>query len=236
MTSLAEELLGGSRTAVLATLLLRPDEALHVRELARLTGISAGTLHRELRALSELGLLVRRETGRQVFYSADRASPVFEELAGILRKTAGLADVLRSALAPIADRLQLAFVYGSMAAGEAKAHSDVDVMVLGEASFADVARALHPAQIALGREINPTVMTPADFARRRHTKDGFAVTVMRQPKIWLVGNNNDLAELGQDRPAKTSQRNTGRGATPARGRGAEPARRRAAGKQRRDTL
>jgi predicted nucleotidyltransferase len=221
---------------VLATLLLRPDEALHVRELARLTGISAGTLHRELRALSELGLLVRRETGRQVFYSADRGSPVFEELAGILRKTAGLADVLRGALAPIVDRLELAFVYGSMAAGEAKAQSDVDVMVLGEANFADVARALHPAQIALGREINPTVMTPAEFARRRHTKDGFAVTVMRQPKIWLIGNDDDLAKLGKDRPAKSSHSNTGRGAAPARGRGAQPARRRAAGKQRRDTL
>jgi DNA-binding transcriptional ArsR family regulator len=236
MTSLAEKLLGGSRTAVLATLMLRPDEAMHVRELARLTGVSAGTLHRELRALSELGLLVRRETGRQVFYSADRTSPIFEELAGVLRKTAGLADVLRSALGPIVDRLRVAFVYGSMAAGEAMPHSDVDVMVLGDATFADVARALHPAQAALGREINPTVMKPAEFARRRHTGDGFVVTVMRQPKIWLLGNNNDLAKLDQDRPVETSHRNTGGSATVARRRKAEPARRRAAGKQRRNAF
>jgi predicted nucleotidyltransferase len=217
-------------------LMLRPDEELHVRELARLTGVSPGTLHRELRALSELGLLVRRETGRQVFYSADRTSPVFEELAGILRKTAGLADVIRSALGPIVDRVQLAFVYGSMAAGEAKAHSDIDVMVLGDATFADVARALHPAQASVGREINPTVMTPSEFARRRHTRDGFVLTLMRQPKIWLIGNNDDLAKLVQNRSVETSHRDTVGGTMLVRRRSAEPARRRAAGKQRRNTL
>lgn len=95
MTSLSHHLLGQTRSAVLATLLLRPETALHVRELARMTGASPGSLHRELRSLTELGLLTRQEVGRQVHYQANRDSPVFEELSGLLRKTCGLADVPR---------------------------------------------------------------------------------------------------------------------------------------------
>ncbi len=204
MSSLAIQLLGASRAAILAVLLLRPEEAMHVRELARVTGISPGTLHRELRALTELGLLARREAGRQVFYSADRSCPVYEELASLLRKTAGLADELRAALAPLAGRIRLAFVYGSMAAGTAAAHSDVDVMVLGSVSFAAVVKALHPTQQALRREVNPTVMSVAEFSRQRRARDGFAVSVAKAPKIWLIGDDDDFAELGKDRSAEAA--------------------------------
>jgi len=204
MQPLAAQLLGASRAAILAVLLLRPDEELHVRELARVTGISPGTLHRELRALAELGLLTRREAGRQVFYSAARSCPVFEELAGLLRKTAGLADVIRAALAAVAGHVRSAFIYGSMAAGSAAAHSDVDIMVLGSAPFADVVRALHPAQAALGREVNPTVMTVAEFNGRRRARDGFAMSVSKGPKIWLIGDDDDFAKLGKDRSAQAA--------------------------------
>jgi predicted nucleotidyltransferase len=201
-SSLATELLGASRTAILSTLLLRPEDALHVRELARVTGISPGTLHRELRALSELGLLARRETGRQVFYSANRDAAVFNDLANFLRKTAGLADVLKVALAPLGDRIRNAFVYGSMASGSARMHSDVDVMVLGSAAFGEVVKALHPAQATIGREINPTVMSVAEFNRRRRERDGFVMSVLKAPKIWLIGDNDDFAKLGKDRSTK----------------------------------
>src|SRR5947199_4461881 len=166
MSSIAQHLLGQTRSAVLSTLLLHPEDSLHVRELARLTGASAGSLHRELRALSELGLLLRQEVGRQVHYRANPASPVFEELAGLLRKTAGVADVLRDALAPLADKVTFAFVYGSMAAGTQRPGSDVDLMVLGRAGFADLARALAGAQAALRREVNPTVATPREFKQK----------------------------------------------------------------------
>ena len=201
MKTLAHHLLGGSRSAILAVLLLRPAESVHGRELARLTGISPGTLHRELRTLTELGVLTRREIGRQVFYAADRKCPIFDELAGLLRKTTGLADVLREALVPIADRVGLAFVYGSMASGEATGHSDVDVMVLGDVRFSDVVRALGSTQITLRREVNPTVMKPAEFVRKRRARNGFVTSVQRQPKIWLIGKDDDLAKLGKDRPA-----------------------------------
>jgi DNA-binding transcriptional ArsR family regulator len=206
MGSLATELLGASRAAVLAALMLRPEESMHVREIARATGVSPGTLHRELKTLTALGLLTRREVGRQVFYAADRTCPVFDDLAALLRKTAGLADVLRAALAPLIGPVRAAFIYGSMADGTARAESDVDVMVLGEAAFTDVVKALHPAQQLLQREINPTVMSIAEFNARRRARDGFAVSVTKGPKIWLVGDDNDLAEPRKDRPTQAAQR------------------------------
>jgi len=218
MISLSHHLLGQTRSAVLATLLLRPETALHVRELARMTGASPGSLHRELRSLTDLGLLTRQEVGRQVHYQANRDSPVFEELSGLLRKTGGLADVLRAALAPLAAHIALAFVYGSIASGKARPLSDVDVMVLGDAGFAELVRSLAPAQATLAREVNVTPMTPTDFARKLAEGDGFAASVMRGEKIWLMGNDHDLTELAQDRPAQGARRHSRRSAAPA-GRG-----------------
>jgi len=190
--SLARQLLGNTRSAVLAALFLHPEAALHVRELARVTGASPGSLHRELRMLTELGLLERMEVGRQVHYRANRACPVFEELAGLLRKTSGLADVLREALVPLSGRIAAAFVYGSMATGSEGPRSDVDVMVLGQAGFADVVAVLAPVQDILRREVSPTVMKPAEFARRHKAGDGFVASLLREPKIWLMGGEDEL--------------------------------------------
>lgn len=201
MVSVAHHLLGRTRSATLAALFLHPDEALHVREIARLTGASPGSLHRELRSLSDLGLLSRQAIGRQVFYRANRDCPVFNELAGLLRKTSGVADVVRDALAPVSEAIDVAFVYGSMASGGESERSDVDVMVLGRAPFADVVRALAPTQATLRREVNAVVMSAQDFARKRHQRDGFIASVLGEPKLWLIGNDHDLAKLGQDRPA-----------------------------------
>ena len=201
MTGIAEQLLGSSRAAILATLLLRPNETVHGRELARLTGISPGTLHRELQALTEMGLLTRREVGRQVFYAADQSFPLFEDLAAIMRKTAGVADVLRAALMPLQDRIRCAFVYGSMASGETSAASDIDIMLLCDADFGAVVRALAPTQATLRREVNPVVMGVAEFNRKRREKSSFIVSVLRSPKLWLIGEENDLPKPAKNRPA-----------------------------------
>ncbi len=195
MTSVAHSLLGHTRSRVLCALLLHPDQSLHVRELARATGASPGSLHRELRFLTDLGLLLRHEVGRQVHYQANRQCPVFEELAGLLRKTAGIADVLRDALLLLGERVLLAFIYGSVAAGTERPGSDVDVMLLGSAGFADVALALAEIQTVLGREVNPTPMPPQDFARKLTDGDGFARSVAASPKIWLIGSDDDFAKL-----------------------------------------
>ncbi|MEJ7745469.1 MAG: helix-turn-helix domain-containing protein, partial [Luteimonas sp.] len=166
MKTLIHHLLGETRTAILAALLLRPEEPRHVRELVRITGVSPGSLHRELTSLVEYGVLQRQQVGRQVFYRIDPACPVLPELTGLMRKTAGLVDVLRAGLASLAEQIACAFVYGSMAAGNQSGHSDVDLMIVGELGFADAVHALLPAQATLQREVNPTVMKLAAFRQK----------------------------------------------------------------------
>jgi DNA-binding transcriptional ArsR family regulator len=201
MSSLAHHLLGQTRSAVLSALLLHPESSLHVRELARITGASPGSLHRELRALADMGLLLRQEIGRQVHYRANRDSPVFDDIAGLLRKTTGIVDVLRDALAPLDRKIKLAFVYGSVAAGIERQNSDVDLMVLGTAGFGELARVLSSAQATVRREVNPTVMASDDFSSRFADGDGFARSVAQGARLWLKGGEDDFAELIAHRPA-----------------------------------
>ena len=191
MKTLISHLLGDTRTAILATLLLRPDEPQHVRELARLTGVSPGTLHRELTALESRGVLRRNAVGRQVYFAANRECPVFEELAGLLRKTAGLVDVVRDALLPLASRIGEAFIYGSVAAGTETSRSDVDVMILGDLSFAEAVKALAPAQVQLRRDVNATVMKSTEFQKRRRAKDGFVSAVLKAPRLQVIGDEHE---------------------------------------------
>lgn len=186
------------RRRVLGLLLLHPDTTYHVRELARLTGTSAGTLHKELTKLTAGGVLRRQEVGNQVRYSADRDCPVFEELASILRKTSGLVDVLVEALSSVEKNIALAFVFGSVARGEQHSNSDVDVMLVGNLGFADAVQVLHPVQATLQREINPVVYSLEEFRRRADSDDSFVREVLSQPKLFVVGNENELGKLTQD--------------------------------------
>lgn len=199
--ALVEVLFGAYRRRVLALLLLRPDESFYVREIGRLTGVAAGSLHRELTLLAEAGLLQRSTAGNQVRYQVDRSCPIHEELAGIFRKTTGMADVLRDALTPLARRIHLAFVFGSVARGTERATSDVDVLVVGSASFAAVVEALSRAGAALRREVNPVVMTKAAFEAKRAGRDRFVTRVVREPKIVLMGDVGELAKPPEDRTA-----------------------------------
>lgn len=201
---LADLLLGPLRQRVLSRLLLHPDRSLHVRELARQTSSQPGTLNRELAKLAQAGVLLRQQVGNQVHYQANRQCPVFDELAGLLRKTAGLAAVLADALAPLANagRIRVALVYGSVARAAETAASDVDVLVLGDLDLADAVEALHPAQDRLGREINPMVYRPADFAAALAAGNTWAREVVARPKLFLIGDADDFAELaGHPAPA-----------------------------------
>lgn len=198
---LVEVLFGAYRRRILALLLSRANESFHVRELGRLTGVPAGSLHRELKLLSDAGLLQRAVVGNQVRYQLDRACPIQQELAGIFRKTAGLADVLREALAPLAGQIQLAFVFGSVAQGKERATSDVDVLVVGAVSFAAVVSALNAAGERLQREVNPVVMTAAAFAAKLAYKDRFVTRVACEPKIILLGDAGEFAEFAENRAA-----------------------------------
>jgi len=186
------------RRRVLGLLLLNPDATYHVRELARLTGTSAGTLHKELTKLTQGGVLRREEVGNQVRYSANRDCPIFDELASILRKTSGLVDVLASALGSVEKNIALAFVFGSVARGEQQSNSDVDVMLVGSLGFADAVQVLHPVQATLQREINPVVYSVDEFQRRTASGDSFVREVLAKPKLFVVGNEDELGKLTQD--------------------------------------
>jgi predicted nucleotidyltransferase len=191
-TNPADLLFSAYRRKVLALLLLRPDDALHVREIARLTGVPVGSLHRELRTLTAAGLLAREPVGNQVRYRANRACPIYPELAEIFRKTIGLADLVRDTLRPLGERVLVAFVFGSMADGSAQASSDVDLFVVGDATYADVVERLLPLRERLGREINPVVMTRAELAAQRAGRERFIQHVLAAPKMFLKGTESDF--------------------------------------------
>lgn len=197
-----ELMFSGYRRQLLAQLLLRPDEAFHVRELARMTGIPAGSIHRELAALFASGLLLRDHRGNQVLYRANRECPIYPELAAIFRKTTGLAALLGDALPAKADKIDLAFVFGSMATGRQDQSSDVDVMIIGDIKLVDAVRVLSPVQPRLGREINPVVMTAHKFVAQLKKKDRFVSRVMDESKVFIIGNKDEFAKLAEDRKAR----------------------------------
>jgi DNA-binding transcriptional ArsR family regulator len=197
--SLASLLFPEYRRRVLGLLLLRPDEALHGREIARRTGLPAGTITRELGKLAAVGLLKREKRGNQQVYSANTTGRIYTELASILRKTSGLADVLVQALAPMAHKLRLAFVFGSVAHARETAGSDIDVMLVGDLSFRQAVEMLHPTQVVLGREVNPKVFATDEFIARLPLEP-FLKEVLAKPKLFLIGNAHDLEELAGHQP------------------------------------
>ena len=173
-------------------LLMNPERRVHLRELARLTGASPGTLKKELDALTEAGLLNVQRVGNQTHFSANAQHPVYPELSGLIRKTTGLHDVLARALEPLADGVVAAFVFGSVASGTEAAHSDVDLMVIGTASFGEVVNAVYEAQAAIGREINPKVMKREEWQAKRSADQAFLNEVMHKPKLFILGTADDL--------------------------------------------
>ena len=144
-------------------------------------------------------MLKREKRGNQQLYSAATKGPIFAELASILRKTSGLADVLAQALEPVANKLRVAFVFGSVAQGRETAGSDIDVMLIGDLGFRQTIELLHPAQAVLGREINPKVFTTEEFFARVPVEP-FLADVLAKPKLFLIGNAHDLEELAGHQP------------------------------------
>jgi len=196
-----ELMFGAYRRKLLGLLLLSPDDRYHVRELARMTEIPAGSLHRELKAMADAELLIREQVGNQVLYRADRSCEIFDELASIFRKTTGLAYLLRDELDAISDKIDIAIVFGSLASGRQNSSSDVDVLVLGSLKLIEVVKALSPLSQTLKREINPIVMTSDEFSSLIGKNDRFALRVVEEPRIFVIGDDVEFAKLGKDRSA-----------------------------------
>lgn len=198
--TLATALFGKTRRNVLGLLLLDVDARFHLREIVRRTGGGQGAVQRELERLVKAGIVAREGTGRTIVYRANTAAPAFDDLRRLLAKTVGVAELLRGALAPLEQAIGVAFIYGSYARESGlRTGSDIDVMVIGTASFGDVVEHTASAQATLGREVNPTVYTPADFRQRVREGHHFLADVMDHPKVFLIGSAHQLERLGDVR-------------------------------------
>ncbi|MGA2252908.1 nucleotidyltransferase domain-containing protein [Terracidiphilus sp.] len=194
-STLSSTLFGRTRGAVLAILFGHVGESYYLRQLARITGITLGPVQRELRQLVDVGLVTKKTLGTQTLFSANEASPIFAEMRAIVAKTVGMRDILLAALSPLAANIDLAFVYGSVARSREGQQSDVDLMIVGGAHFADVVDRIANAQRTLNREINPTVYTANEF--RGKLRGNFLKTVLGENKLFLIGDEDVLRRLGQ---------------------------------------
>lgn len=168
-----------------------------MRDIERRTGLAIGTVRRELVGLANAEIITKSKDGNRTYYQANTDCPFFSELSGLLRKTAGLVDVLSEALEPLAKKMKVAFVYGSMATGSAKSQSDVDLIVIGECSFSEVVEALMPGQEKLGREVNPSVYPIDEFQKKLKAEHHLLKTVLRESKVFLIGDEHELARLAE---------------------------------------
>ena len=190
-TSIGSTLFGKTRLAILSLLYGQVDRAFYLSEIVRLVGVGRGAVQRELARLTRAGLLIRTEQGQQVYFQANADAPVFDELRGLVRKTAGIVDLLRLCLEPLADRIQTAFVFGSVACGEETATSDIDLLVVGDVSLFDIVSATEGIREALGRDLNPTVFPPEEYADKVRAKDHFLTTVLAGPKLTVIGDDDE---------------------------------------------
>jgi predicted nucleotidyltransferase len=216
-TSTTDVLFGRTRQAILRLLLMRPDETFHLRHIVRLTHTPLGAADRELKALARGGIVSRRQIGRQVFYAANRALPVFPELSSLVAKTAGLADVIKAQLAALLPQIELALIFGSMASGEPTPQSDVDLLIVSKTlELSAIVQALKPAQDILYREINPILYTPEEFSSKLNAGHRFVQQVMASAKIVLAGELDEFERMGETRLAQAPQRRRARSGQPAR--------------------
>jgi len=189
---LAAALFSGTRQRLLGLLFGQPSRSFYANELIELAGSGSGAVQRELASLTQSGLVNVRPVGNQKHFQANAASPIFAELCGIVQKTVGLVDPLREALAPVAGQIGAAFVYGSIAKKTDTAISDIDLLILSDTlTYSDVFTALDAVSTALGRAVNPTIFSAKDFKLKAN--DSFLSRVLQQPKVWVIGGEDDLA-------------------------------------------
>lgn len=191
--NLSDALFTATQQRVLACLFGQPGQSYSVSELIQTTAAGSGGVQREVARLAGSGLLLMQHVGNQKRYRANPDCPIHDELAAIVRKTFGLANPLREALAPLADGIEIAFVYGSVAKGQDTSNSDIDLMLVSDTlSYGEVMAALHPLIEQLGRVINPTLYTRAELGKRVEGGNSFVTRVLAHPRIWLIGGEHDL--------------------------------------------
>jgi predicted nucleotidyltransferase len=194
---LCSGLFGKTRQAVLALLYGQADKSFYTKQILDAVKSGRGTVQRELKNLTDTGIIIREVQGRQVYYRANEKCLIFDELKSIVRKTFGVADVIRQSLASSARKIRVAFIFGSVARSADDQRSDIDLMVVGKISFGDVVSILGPAEQKLGREINPVVYPIAEFKRRVKENHHFVKTVLEEEKIFVIGDDHELGRLAE---------------------------------------
>lgn len=184
-----------ARAEVLRLLFESGKEELHLRDLARLAGLSPTALQKELDSLERKELITARRDGNRRYFRANTANPLYPELHGIVVKTSGIAAELRRALATV-DGITLAFIFGSTAAGTARGTSDVDLLILGSAGLRKIGPALRGVADTLAREINPVCISPTEWREKLRRDDAFVSRLLEEPKLWLKGGPDELAAMG----------------------------------------
>jgi predicted nucleotidyltransferase len=195
MNTLADLLSSKVKAEVFRLLFGLHGEPLHLREMERRSGLAVATVQQELGRLTRIGLVEARPDGNRTYYAAREDHPLFAEIRGLVLKTIGLADVLRRALEK-EERITLAFIFGSIAQAREQAHSDIDLLIVGEIGLRQVTKLLSGVADKVGREINPKVFTPQEFRRRKRTDDHFLNRVLAEPRILVIGDEHELGTMG----------------------------------------
>jgi predicted nucleotidyltransferase len=192
--SVADALFSRVQQRVLGVLFGNPARTFYTNEIIAATRSGTGAVQRELARLESAHLALTSRIGNQKHYQANAHAPVFAELRGLVLKTSGLADAIRSAIAPLSAAISAAFVFGSVAKREDKATSDIDLMIISDTiGYPDIFNAIEPLSATLSRKLNPTVYSRKEWAKRVHEKNSFVLRVRAQPKIWILGGERDVA-------------------------------------------
>ncbi len=191
MSQLSDALFTQTQQKLLGLLYGQPERSFYTKEILRLTGMGVATVKRELDRMLAAGILRMTRLGNQHHYQANPECPIYGELLAIVKKTIGLTEVIRRALAPLADRIDRAFVFGSLASGKETAGSDVDLMIIGDVGFSEAVNALYPVQEVLGREVNPKIYRSDEWAGLHQAGDAFVREVLAKPRLDVMGGKGE---------------------------------------------
>jgi predicted nucleotidyltransferase len=190
--TLLDHLMPEIRQRILEATLLRPGKLWYLRELAEFLEVAPSSLQRELANLTDAGILLRTVNGNRTYFQANQTCPVFSELQHLLNKTLGFTEVLKQNLSGFKHKIELAFVYGSMASGTANSDSDIDLLIVGHIGLADIAAMIKKAELKLGRPINPFILSADEARKRLRNKDHFLSSIRMADKLFLIGKEHEL--------------------------------------------
>jgi uncharacterized protein len=199
MNFLAELLSSRTRAEIFRLLFGVRPQRLHLRAIQRAANLAVATVRQELQRLTAMSLIETQQDGNRTYFSANRQHPLYPEIHNIVLKTSGLVEFLQAPLSH--ERIRAAFVFGSVAKGQEKARSDVDLMVIGAIGLRQVTKSLSGVAEQIGREINAHVLTPGEFAKRIRESDHFLTSVLSEPRLFVIGSEDELATKGRERLA-----------------------------------